>query len=89
MHYLNCQNIYISNLPNKLCILVLLWNLLNSVGKYSMAFTGSIKPVPLCQKWLPIFPFAVNSRKIKAAEVKGKKKANYSHAISLSDTHLL
>lgn len=89
MHYLNCQNIYISNLPHKLCILVLLWNLLNSVGKYSMAFTGSIKPVPLCQKWLPIFPFAVTAGKLKQQKWREKKKANYSHAISLSDTHLL
>ncbi len=50
---------YISNLPHKLCILVLLWNLLNSVGKYSMAFTGSIKPVSFVSKMAAYFPFAV------------------------------
>lgn len=86
MHYLNCQNIYISNLPHKWCILVLLWNLLNSVGTYSMAFTGSIKPVPLCQKWLPIFPFAVTAGKLKQQKWREKRK-QIIHMQSLCLTH--
>ncbi len=47
------------------------------------------KTCSFVSKMAAYFSFCSNSRKIKAAEVKGKKKANYSHAISLSDTHLL